>query len=86
MIIIRRSYPDLVRTIAGLAIELDQPQLDFRMPGRHLDLAGAERLHQQVRALCGHVEKILLARRLVMGRRRLVHLAQIIELVAHRFF
>ena len=56
------------------------------MPGRHFHLAGAERVDQQVRALRGHVEKILLAGRLVVGRRRLVHVAQVVQLVAHRFF
>ena len=72
--------------VARRPIKLHQPELDLRMPGRNLHLAGTERFHQQVGALGGHVEKVLLPRRLVVCGCRFVHVAEVVELVAHFLF
>ena len=56
------------------------------MPGRNLHLPGAKGLNQQVGAFGCHVEKIRLASRFVMGRGRLIHVTQVVQLVAHCLF
>ena len=68
---------------AGDAIELDQADLDLLVPGRIGPLARAELPGDEVGALDGDGQQVLLARRLEVRGGGLVEMSEVVELVAH---
>ena len=68
--------------LAGHAIHLHERHLGDLMAGPDRPLAGTERVHQQIGGLRRDVEEVLLARRLVVRRRGLEEVTEVVELVA----
>ena len=71
-----------VALVAGHAVELDQAHLGDLVPGPDRLLAGPEGAVEQVRGPQRDVEQRPLARRLVVGHRGLVEMAEVVQLVA----
>ena len=75
-----------IARVACRAIEFAEGEFDFLMAGNRLKLrrARAERAFDQIRATDGDVQQLALSRDVIVGDGGLVHMADVVQLMAGR--